>query len=136
MQQVVDMQPGIAPNGLFWTGQVPKVSLKFDRKSNWARFKVKDYPLVESYVIFGRNTVHASVDIDIRWRANGPSEHRGSGASVAPDDPAAFEGEFRTARATGRVDGSRPGLDFTATNLDSSAYYGSIGPMRNGVYLT
>ncbi len=130
------MTPGIMPNGLFWTSQMPTTSMRFDRKGNWANFKVKNYPLVESYVFGGPITVHAQVDIDVRWRANGPSASRGKGASVDPADPAAFEGDFRPARATGRVNGSRPGLDFVATNLDSADYYGSIGPMQNGVYLT
>lgn len=127
------MTPGIMPNGLFWTGQIPKVSFRYG--SGWAHLKVKDYPMVESYVFGGPFTVHGTCDIDIRWRAKGPTVDRGKGNDVDSADPAAFLGQFREAKATGQVTGSRPGLDFTAKNLSSIDYYGSIGPMKNGSYL-
>ena len=60
---------------------------------------------------------------------------RDRGTDVASNDPAAFLGQFREAKATGQVTGSRPGLDFTGKNLTSIDYYGSIGPMKNGSYL-
>ncbi|MGI9597056.1 MAG: hypothetical protein ACR2QK_12905 [Acidimicrobiales bacterium] len=130
--QVVDMQPGINPNGLFWTAQVPRVAFRIDRKSRSAILKVTRFPLVETYQAFGPLANPGLVNVTVRWTAIGDPTPRGKGGDVAPDDPAAFLGEFRDAHVTARVEGYRPGLNFRTDELSSDGFYANMGTMRNG----
>lgn len=127
------MQPGVQPNGLFWTTRVPHSSFSANEKH--ARFKVKDLPLVESFEFFGPHQVPASVSIDLKWKATSKPQHRGKGSTVAPEDPAAFTGHFADAVCTGTVSGKRMGFSFDSEELTSTGYYASMGHERNGAFL-
>lgn len=128
------MQPGIFPNGLFWTAQIPRSGFRSNRRS--ATLKLRGYPLVETYQAF--NTASANpglINLSVTWTATGDEVERGKGNTVAPDDPAAFLGLFRDARVTASVEGYRPGLNFKAGKLSSDGFYANMGRMRNGSYL-
>ena len=129
------MQPGINPNGLFWTAKIPRASFKIDRKSRSATLKVKRFPLVETYQAFGPLANPGLVNVTVRWTATGDPVSRGKGGNVDPDDPAAFLGEFRDAHVTAKVEGYRPGLNFATNELSSDGFYANMGTMRNGSYL-
>ncbi len=129
------MQPGINPNGLFWTTQIPRASFRIDRRSRTATLRVNQLPLVETYQAFGPNANPGLVNMIVRWRATGDAVERGKGDAVDPTDPAAFLGLFRDARATGSVQGYRPGLNYRTRELTSDGFYANLGTMRNGSYL-
>lgn len=128
------MQPGIMPNGLFWTAQIPRSAFRSSRRS--ATLKVSGYPLVETYQAFSTASANPGlVTMTVTWTATGDAVERGKGTDVAPDDPAAFVGLFRDARVTASVEGYRPGLNFKARKLTSDGFYANMGRMRNGSYL-
>lgn len=129
------MQPGIMPNGLFWTAQIPKVSFRINRRS--ATLWAVRYPLVETYQAFGTASANPGlVNMKVTWTATDEAVERGMGSDVAPDDPAAFVGLFRDAHVTASVEGYRPGFNFKSTNLTSEGFYANMGPMHNGSYLS
>lgn len=127
------MQPGIQPNGLFWTTQVARSSFWSGRRR--AGFRVRDLALVETFQFAGANAVPAQASLELSWRRTSAEQSRGSGASVDPSAPDAFEGSFADALCTGSVAAERLGFSFEATNLTSEAFYASIGTERNGVFL-
>ncbi len=128
------MQPGIMPNGLFWTAQIPKVGFRINRRS--ATLWAVRYPLVETYQAFATASANPGfVNVKVTWTATDEAVERGKGSEVDPGDPAAFLGRFRDAKVTASVEGYRPGLNFRATNLTSEGFYANMGPMRNGSYL-
>ena len=129
------MQPGIAPNGLFWTAQIPRSSFRINRKNRSATLRVNKFPLVETYEAFGQMANPGLVNVTVRWTATGDPMTRGKGGDAPSDDPAAFLGEFRDAHVTARVEGYRPGLNFETDELSSDGFYANMGTMRNGSYL-
>lgn len=135
LEQAVDLQPGVNPNGLFWTTQIPDNAFIYNEKNGTATLRLNLYPLVETYQVFGPLANPGLVNIRLHWKATGEAVERGKGASVDPTDPASFLGLFRDARCTGRVEGYRPGLTFGSNRLVSDDFYASMGPMRNGSYL-
>jgi len=54
---------------------------------------------------FGPNQIPATASFRAEWRATGAFEQRGSGATVPPEDPAAFLGDIAPARSTARCSG-------------------------------
>ena len=135
LEQIVDMTPGIMPNDLFWTGQIPRLSFRFNRNGTSATLRLRRYPLVETFQFGGSVAVHGEVDITVHWRSSEPAEKRGNGAAAEPTGMDAFAGDFRSAEAVAQVQGFRPGLHFRARNADSSGFYASMGQMSNGSYL-
>ena len=127
------MQPGVQPNGLFWTTQLKRSD--FHAKANKAHLKVKDLPLVESFEFFGPNQVPATASIDLTWTSTSGRKRRGKGTEVPPEDPAAFIGHFADAKCEGRISGHRMGFAYETGHLDSSGYYASMGHERNGAWL-
>lgn len=61
---------------------------------------------------------------------------RGSGAAVPPEDPAAFEGLLRVARAEGHFTGTELGFEFRAEGTSEPGAFAEFGSERNGVYLS
>lgn len=128
------MQPGIQPNGLFWTIQIPRRS--FQAKGNRARLTLNDFPLVETFEFAGQHAVPATVSIDLEWISTSGRRARGKGSDVPPDAPGAFLGQFADASCTGSVSGKRMGFAFESGPLDASGFYASMGHERNGAWLT
>lgn len=132
--QIVDIQPGIQPNGLFWTTQIPRSA--FYARSNRAHLKLVDLPLVDTFQFGNANCVPATISLEVEWTSTATLQHRGKGTAVPPTDPAAFSATFATASSTGMVKGQRMGFGFEAHGLSSEGYYASMGHERNGVFLS
>ena len=128
------MQPGIQPNGLFWTTQIPQKA--FWSGQRFAGLGLSDRPLVETFEFGGANTVPATASMDLKWRRTSAEQARGEGTAVDPDHPSAFEGSFADAICTGSVSAERLGFSFESSNLTSTGYYASIGTERNGAWLS
>jgi hypothetical protein len=133
--QLHDVQGGIPPSGLFWTVQIPDRAFSVSRDGQRARLDVKDLCLIDSFVFLGVSTTPAVIEGSLRWEAVGPVEERGSGAAVPPEDPAAFEGLLRVARAEGRFSGRELGFEFEATGTSEPGAFAEFGSERNGVFL-
>lgn len=101
-----------------------------------ATLKVKDLPVVDSHEFFGQNIVPATASFEVKWTASGPKESRGSGKSVAADNPASFSGEFYPAKATGTFSGSESGFTFKSeAGADTDDSYATLGTEKNGSFL-
>ncbi len=130
------MTPGVHPNGLFWTAEIPRSSFSFNNKGTQARLRLRGQPLVDS-IAFGEPIgLSARADIDISWRATAPAVERGFGTSVPPEDPGAFEASFADALATGTAKAERIGFSFQTNRMDSSGFFAEIGREANGAFLT
>lgn len=122
---------------MFWSVAVPPESFSLSVHQGRARFRVKDVPVVESFVFGGANIVPAIVSVDVDWHAVEAPVDRGLGASVDPTDPGAFLGRFARARAVGSFSGSALGFDFRSRpGVSSDQGFAEIGTERNGVFLT
>jgi hypothetical protein len=134
--QIHDFQGGIPPNGLFWTVPIPPGEFNFSRRGRRARLHLRDVPVIDTFIFAGANSTPATVDISVQWEATGPAVERGSGDGVPPDDPAAFLGTFRQARATGAFSGIELGFAFrTRMEANSDVGFAELGFERNGVFL-
>jgi hypothetical protein len=132
---VHDFSPGILPNGLFWTMQIPRGDIDWLGDGKIARLSLRNLPLVDTFQFAGPLAVAAAVDIDLRWRATGPFEQRGEGSTVDETSPGAFLGRFAPARCTGSVRGWETGFAFRTGRLTSDTFYAQLGRERNGVFL-
>jgi hypothetical protein len=69
--QIHDLNPEIAANGLFWTVQVPDDAVQVDLAAGTAAMHVRDYELVDAYkvpnALTGGPTEPATVTFDVYW---------------------------------------------------------------------
>jgi hypothetical protein len=134
--QVHDFNGGILPNGLFWTVDIPRAAFTVDPEQGSARLNVRGIPLIDSFQFGGVFSTPATVDIDVAWEATGPPRRRGAGNAVPADDPAAFRGAFRRARARGTFAGTELGFGFATRGPATSAgTFAQLGFERNGAFL-
>jgi hypothetical protein len=133
--QLHDFQGGIPPSGLFWTVQIPDHSFRMSRDARRAVLYVDDLCLIDSFTFLGVTTTPAVIDAVVRWEATGPLQERGAGDDVPPDDPAAFEGLLRFARAEGRFSGTELGFAFKARGSSEAGAFAELGFEENGVFL-
>ena len=124
------------PNGLFWTMAIPDEDFSIHRDGRKAVLHSHNLPVPDTFFFANNVSVAAEISANVTWRASGPPVARGKGSSVPPTDWAAFEGHFRDARASGFAKGAETGFYFSTAKMDSSGFYASIGPEKNGVYLT
>jgi hypothetical protein len=133
--QLHDVQGGIPPSGLFWTVQIPDDSFQMSDDARRAVLNVKDLCLIDSFTFLGVTTTPAVIDAVVRWEATGPFRERGAGDEVPPEDPAAFEGRLRFARAQGRFSGTELGFAFKARGNSRPDAFAELGFERNGIFL-
>ena len=127
--------PGILPNGLFWTMQIPRDSFVTSNGGQEARLVLRNLPLVETFQVFGPLAIPGQVDMDVRWQATGDFVERGEGSEADPESPAAFSGNFAEADCTGWVSGIETGFSFDSGLLTATDFYAQMGPERNGSFL-
>jgi hypothetical protein len=69
--QVHDFNPGIEPNGLFWTVRIPDDAVQVDLAAGTAEMHVRDFELVDAYnvpnAIAGGPSEPATVTFDVYW---------------------------------------------------------------------
>jgi hypothetical protein len=133
--QVHDFNSGILASGLFWTVPVPDQALNVSRDGRCAVLEARDVPAIDSFQFFSPRQTPASVSLRVEWRATAPFVRRGSGASVAPSDAAAFRGDIAAARSTASLAGAEFGFAFRSDNATTDAGYAQLGRTRNGVFL-
>ena len=129
------MTPGILPNGLFWTQQLPSHTFDVYNNGRIATLSLRNHALTETFQFGGPLAIAASVNIDILWKATGDRVKRGKGSEVAPTDPAAFKGNFAEARCEGRASGIETGFSFVTGDLNAKDFFAEMGEERNGRFL-
>jgi hypothetical protein len=134
--QVNDLNPGILPNGLFWTAQIPSHAFDVSRDGHIARLRLRAQPLVDNFTFGGPLAIAAQVNLDLRWQAISAPIERGKGAAVEPTSPAAFTGHFAEASCSGTVSGFETGFSFQTSKLTAADFFAEMGRERNGVFLS
>lgn len=116
--------------------EAPRRAFAVSDDGRRARLRIRDLPVIDSFVILGADTTPAVVNLDIEWTPTEEPQRRGQGASVDDTDPAAFTGDFATAEATGSFWGSQLGFAFRSDDeATTEAGFAEFGTQRNGVYL-
>lgn len=136
--QVHDFTPGLYPNGLFWTAQVPAGTFTPRAAVRGAELEVHGMPLADSFQFAAPFGVASQIDIDVDWVATDRREHQSHpGDPPNPDgvQKNAFEADFAPARCTGRVEGHQLGFAFRSGVLTSDAFYAELGTERNGAFI-
>jgi hypothetical protein len=132
---VHDFNGGIQPSGVFWIVEVPDDAFRVSRDGRHATLEARNVCVVDSFQFGGPIEVPATVSFTVRWDATGPRRRRGSGADVPPEDPAAFLGEFATARSVGSFSGRELGFSFRSRGATTDRGFAEMGPERNGSFL-
>ena len=130
--QIHDYNPGIAPNGLFWTIPIGSDAIEFDLEAGTARFHASHMhiPDFRDFVnsLYPATSVPAVVSFDVRWQ---DVQSRSHGSQ--PDF--GFAGEFAVTKATIEWSSRQHGFSFQSDPADTSVTdYAIIGHERNGVF--
>ena len=133
--QVHDFSPGTLPNGLFWTAQLPRDAFEVSPDGRYAKLKLREHPLVDTFQLGGSLAIAAQVNIEVSWTATSDPVERGKGTEVAPESPAAFTAHFAEARAVGRVSGVETGFSFKTGELTAADFFAEMGREQNGDFL-
>jgi hypothetical protein len=133
--QVHDFNGGIQPSGLFWIVQLPDSAIQVSRDGSRAKMDARNVSVLDSFQFGGPNSVPATLSFTIQWKATAAPHRRGQGRRVPPTDPAAFLGDFATARSTASFSGSELGFSFRSTTATSDRGYAEMGFERNGTFL-
>jgi hypothetical protein len=129
--QLHDFNGGIQPSGLFWVVQVPDDALEIE--GHTAELNVEHASVIDDFQFLAPGAVPATVSIHMKWTASGDVHHHEPGSSGSTD-PTNFDGDFRTATATGTFSGSELGFSFTGS-ASSETTFAEMGHERNGVFL-
>lgn len=143
--QIDDLNPGIAPSGLFWTMPLPPDSVHVELDGDFdgegedvegdgsASMRVRnvsvlDFGDIGNALFGGRPPIPATLSYDIRWS--------GSNDRVNITNPAqGFRGKFVRNRA--QMEWSAQVGDFTFVSAPlstSSSLFAEVGFMRNGSF--
>ena len=119
-----DFNPGIAPNGLFWTTPVPGSSVEIDLGRTTASFQLKDFALLDTIP-----NVAATVSLSMEW-------HGERAETEVKDLVNGFAGSYRECSATIQWSGEEAGFSFVSDPASSSmTRFAEIGRERNGIFM-
>lgn len=130
--QLHDYEPGIAPNGLFWTVPISPRNVRADVRRGTASFRLRNYAIrdfhnFENSLLSGPS-VPARVSFDIEWV--GPTK------PFRVDKPAQeFRGDFRQGKVTAAWSSAQEGFSFvSAPAPTTTSVFAAVGHERNGVF--
>jgi hypothetical protein len=131
--QIHDYEPGIAPNGVFWTIAVPDDSVDVKPGAGRARFAMKDFA-IRDYHEFVNSLLPdgpwepATVSFDVRWH-DIQSRYNTSQPSWG------YAGEFVVTKASIEWSSEQEGFSFQSDPASTSVTdYAIVGHERNGVF--
>jgi hypothetical protein len=136
--QVHDFNPGIAPNGLFWTQRIPPQAVAVNFAGGSASMHLDNWAVPDFHDIFNSigvtqpsmPPIPSIVSFDIRWS--------GKAAPVAIRDATnRFVGSYIDSLATIAWSASQPSTNFAYQSdpaATSTTVSGVIGQERNGVF--
>jgi hypothetical protein len=135
--QIRDFNPGIRPDGLFWTTPIDGDDIDVYLGKGFASMEAEDLPVFEygdfGNALFGGTGTPATVSFAVEWR--GVNQRVNINNTDPPADGGGFAGEFVRNVAK---------MEWTATVADvsyesdplgtSSSEFAEIGKERNGVF--
>jgi hypothetical protein len=136
---VHDYEPGIAPNGLFWTIPIPRQAAEINLGQRTARFHMTNLSIPDFHDFFNSIGVSdppipispATVSFDTHWR--------GVGERTSISDPdKGFQGEFIESQITIQWSASEPSQHFSFVSDDSAPTQtigAALGREQNGVFI-
>jgi hypothetical protein len=126
------MNPGIEPNGLFWTAALPPGSVKVDFNHGRAELRAHEARIRDFFTftnsLFGGPSEPATVSFEVHWGGNAPHD-------VVVDPVAQLRGEF--IRNSAQMEWSATVGDYTFESKrasTSSSAFAEIGREQNGVF--
>jgi hypothetical protein len=132
--QLTDFNPGVRPNGLFWTTVVEDDTVDVDLAAGTATLRadglrMKDYHDFENAILGnGDPPRQSSVSFTVHWRATGPVEALNSVAQR-------FRGRFRDAEAKMEWSATSGQLDYRSAPLEESTTEAAqLGEENNGSF--
>lgn len=133
--QIHDYNPGIQPNELFWTTQIPDSSFRVSAGGRLAELRLSRLSLVDNFVGFGPKCVNAELDIFAQWRVTGSAVKRGLGKDGDESKWTRVEAESKPSRMIARVKGSQTGYGFRSNQLDADDFLAWLSKEKNGQWL-
>jgi hypothetical protein len=138
--QVHDNEPGIMPNGVFWTIPVPSSAVEMHLGEGTARFHMTNLAITDFHDFANSigsvqppiPTVPVTVSFDTRWRATKP-------LAQVRDATNHFVGEFMHSQATIEWSVQEPAKNFSFVSnpaSTSTTVGGAIGRERNGKFFS
>lgn len=131
--QVHDYNPGIAPNGVFWTIAVPDGAVDVNPGKGRARFAMRDMAIPDfgdfvNAISPGATSTPAVASFDVRW-----SDIQSRYNTSQPDWN--FAGEFVVTKASIEWSSEQAGFSFRSDPASTSVTdYAIVGHERNGVF--
>jgi hypothetical protein len=137
-QQVHDNEPGIMPNGVFWTIPVPSSAVEMRLGEGTARFHMTNLAITDFHDFANSigsvnppiPTVPVTVTFDVRWQATKP-------LAQVRDAVNRFVGEFMHSQATIAWSVEEPAQHFRFQSdpaSTSTTVGGVLGRERNGKF--
>jgi hypothetical protein len=131
--QIHDFNPGIEPDGRFWTTPLPSSSVQVSPGAGTGRFHVTDLDIEDYHDVInalsGGPSVPATVSFDIRWSGGGDR------VKVRNSD-LDFGGQYVEGKATIEWSGQNAnGESFQSDPANTSiTHFAEVGKERNGAF--
>ena len=131
-----DFNPGILPDGLFWTVQVPEDAVEI--RDNTVTVKLKNVPVVDNFTFLPippSTNIPALTSFEMSYTRSGTPRHV-EPTSTDPASPFNWAGEMW--QAAGSVTFSvvyQDGSFAVQGNANSAGFFGELGKERNGSFL-
>jgi len=133
--QIHDYNPGIEPDGRFWTTAVPSSAVSINAGTGSARLHASDFDIEDYHdvvnALTGGPSLEAQVSFDVRWT--------GTGKHVkVRDHTNDFGGRYIEGTATVEWSGlTENGQFFQSDPADTStAVFAEVGKERNGIFFS
>ena len=132
--QLHDFEPGIAPNGLFWTIPIPQSAVQVDPGNGTARFHMENVAIPDFGDFFsavtGGPSTPGRASFDIHWDGGG---QRGT----FEDDQNGFIASLVQGPAWIAWHASNDnGYSYTASTVDQTTVSAAVGHERNGIFVS
>jgi hypothetical protein len=131
--QVIDFNPGVAGNGLFWTTAIPDDAVDAHPGAGTGRYALTDFAVPDYHngfnSILGGQHDPGVASFDIRWDGNGESSVQTDGSSFS------FDAVVSSATVEWEGTNSATGAHFVSDPRNTShSAYAALGHLKNGVF--
>jgi hypothetical protein len=135
--QIRDFNPGIRPDGLFWTAAIDGDDIDVNLGKGFASLEAEDLPVFEygdfGNALFGGQGIPATVSFAVEWR--GVNQRVNVKNTDSPLDGGGLAGEFVRNAARMEWSGTVGDVSYESDPLATSASeFAEIGKERNGVF--
>lgn len=128
--QIHDFNPGIAPDGLFWTQPLDKHSVAVNPGTGRAVLEVHDLPMPDYHDFVSSVTGGPSIPGVVSFRVEWEASHDRHRYRYAPNQ---WQGTFVQTNATCSWSGRTAEAEFS-TDTNNPAIFAEVGHQRSGVF--